>query len=203
MVDPEERGAAFALVDGHPARGIVRGWCRATGAVLALRGAVEVGSQGQDCGRTRPIQPSGFFQFPAPSGDVWILASVDGYALSWSEVSLGEGDGTEIVLALEPGGAIEGRVVCARSGEPLRSARVRAAEIRGRKPPRPEPMEFWDLTGDEGEFFLGRLPAGPILLEASAEGRRDGEAIAFVLAEETAYVALALEEEAAEPPGDG
>lgn len=113
----------------------------------------------------------GSFELSLPNGGAELCARAEAYSAACTE-SVAPGEG--YVLTLAPESGIRGRVVSARTGEPLPAAAVSASKINGAPMP-PRSVR----TERDGTFSLRNLAAGAYSLVATASGHR-GEGFATV-----------------------
>jgi len=103
----------------------------------------------------------GAFSVLMPSGAFQISARAPGYARTDSH---GVAPARHTELSLEPALPLRGRVVHARSGEPVANVRVRATA-------RDRAQGFvWATTDAQGDFTFAELSAGSYLITASGAG---------------------------------
>lgn len=147
------------LADGAPAAGAAVGWEPPDSLLLREPPA-------------RSTDAEGWADFHAVApGRVRVRAVLPGRAPTESEARVVDGETTEVVLELEPGGRVVGRVT--RAGAPVGGARVRLL------PHDPDSSLQWLLgdssrglrteTGDDGAFVLADVPAGRWDLIAGAD----------------------------------
>ncbi len=138
------------LTDGAPAAGAAVGWEPPDSPLLRQP-------------PTRSADAEGWTVFRAVApGRVLVRAALPGRAPAEAEARVVDDETTEVVLDLEPGGRVVGRVT--RSGAPVGGARVRLL------PHDPDSSLQWLLgdssrgfrteTGDDGAFVLADVPAG-------------------------------------------
>lgn len=109
----------------------------------------------------------GLFEFDeAPIGYAALVVHAEGMARAVELIDVRRGGLEEVILQLQPGAAIEGRVV-QEEDEPIAGVRV-CARPRGNSAI-PELQARCFESGEEGEFSIGELPIG--LLAVAVDGR--------------------------------
>ncbi len=102
-------------------------------------------------------------------GDLWARQFYD-HVATWDSASyvyVGAGQTVSgIDFDLFPGGAIQGTVRDAETGEPLAGAHIRAEVISDSLSPWTYWFETWVESGADGQYTIGGLPPGKYLVQA-------------------------------------
>ncbi|NOZ56221.1 MAG: hypothetical protein GXO73_05430, partial [Calditrichaeota bacterium] len=102
-------------------------------------------------------------------GDLWARQFYD-HVASWDSATYVYAGPGQTVMGIDfdllPGGAIQGTVWDAETGQPLEGAHIRAEVISDSLSPWTYWFEMWVESGPDGQYTIGGLPPGKYLVQA-------------------------------------
>ena len=106
-----------------------------------------------------PIEPGGEFTATVEPGDYTLQAELEGFAKSWIEIVVSDGERKDVMLPLTRirGGSVAGQVVSKDTGEPVDGAPVYLVAVSGRRTP---PNLYRAMTDREGKYEIKDVNGG-------------------------------------------